>query len=135
MPFDAQIRPNTQSPDSSLIWVLPPALQELSDCGETELVEELITTFEVDTESRLKILRAAVRGGQYPTVKVEAHTIKGAAAQVGAIKVAECCLQVELEALKPAPTDLEGRFGRLMASFEEVCAFFSTRRAATGSAV
>ena len=91
---------NTRSefPD---VWVLPAALRQLAESGEGELVDELIAIFQTDTAERLQLLACAIEAADYPTVRLEAHTIKGSALQVGANRMAELCRQVEMEARKP----------------------------------
>jgi two-component system, cell cycle response regulator DivK len=88
------------------LLVLPAALRQLQECGETTLVEELIVIFESDTAERLEVLARAVETADYATARQEAHTIKGSALQVGAAPFAEACRQMEMEARKEAPSDL-----------------------------
>jgi HPt (histidine-containing phosphotransfer) domain-containing protein len=132
MPFKSLER--TPASEISAVWVLPPALQQLEECGEADLVQELIVMFQTDTAERLEILRTAVAAADYPAARLEAHTIKGSALQVGANRVADVCRQMEAEARKPQPTELLALFRALLRSFEEVCGFFAaTRGPANGS--
>src|ERR1700683_3386434 len=101
------------------VWVLPAALRQLQEGGEGVLVEELIAIFETDAAERLDVLARALEAADYPTVRQEAHTIKGSALQVGANRVADVCRQMELEARKPQPADLVPLFRALLGSFEE----------------
>jgi HPt (histidine-containing phosphotransfer) domain-containing protein len=123
--------------ESSDAWVLPAALVQLEDCGETELVEELIAIFQTDTASRLEVMARAVQAADYPVVRQEAHTIKGSSLQVGAVHVAAICLQLEMEARKPVPGELDALFGALLRTFDEVRDVIAARRrpAAQGSAL
>jgi HPt (histidine-containing phosphotransfer) domain-containing protein len=106
--------------DFSDTWVLPAALRQLEECGELDLVQELIAIFQTDTAERLEILARAVETDDYTTARQEAHTIKGSALQVGAIRLAEHCRQMEMEARKPQPGSLVALFRALLSSFDEV---------------
>jgi HPt (histidine-containing phosphotransfer) domain-containing protein len=103
------------------VWEFPEALRLLAECGDTELLEELIAIFQSDTSSRLQVLGRAVAGGDLPVVRMEAHTIKGSAMQVGAERVADVCRKMELEAAKTPPLELFSLYTRLQKSFDEVC--------------
>src|SRR5690348_11591104 len=92
------------------IWVLPAALQQLVECGDAELVDELITIFQSDTRERLETLRQFVTAVDLPNVATEAHSIKGSTIQIGANRMAAWCWQVELAAKKNIPADLPNLF-------------------------
>jgi histidine phosphotransfer protein HptB len=109
-------------------WVLPAALRQLEECGEAVLVEELIAIFQTDTASRLKLLAHAIETADYTTVRTEAHTIKGSALQVGAVRVADVCRTMEIEAKNPQPVDLSSLFRVLLQRFDEVCDVLAARR-------
>jgi histidine phosphotransfer protein HptB len=109
-------------------WVLPAALRQLEECGEAVLVEELIAIFQIDTASRLELLARAVETADYSTAGTEAHTIKGSALQVGAVRVADVCRSMELEAKQPRPADLRPLFRALAQRFDEVCSVLAARR-------
>jgi histidine phosphotransfer protein HptB len=109
-------------------WILPAALRQLEECGEAVLVEELIAIFQTDTTSRLELLARAIETADYSAVRTEAHTIKGSALQVGALRVADVCRTLELEARQPQPTDLGRLFRALRERFDEVCGVLAARR-------
>jgi len=79
-------------------WTLPNALQELALCGEREIVAEVLTLFQSDTESRLAVLRDAVGSGDRHEARAQAHSLKGSALQVGANALAESCREMEMTA-------------------------------------
>ena len=119
MPFNKSIDCSPGSGTSDLL-VLPAALRQLQECGETELVEELIVIFQSDTASRLEVLARALATADNATARQEAHTIKGSALQVGAVPFAEACRQMEMEARKDAPSDLAPLLRAMRRSFDEV---------------
>ena len=106
--------------DAPAVWVVPAALQHLSECGETDLVEELIAEFQTDTASRLETVGRAIVAADYATIRLEAHTIKGSAVQVGANKVADACRQVEVAARNTRREELGLLFRSLLDDFEDV---------------
>ena len=110
------------------VWVLPAALLQLQECGEEVLVEELIEMFQADTVSRLDLIRKAVQTADCRIAATEAHTIKGSALQVGAVKVADVCLQIEIAAREGRCAGLASLMGALLESFDEVCGVLAARR-------
>jgi HPt (histidine-containing phosphotransfer) domain-containing protein len=116
------------SSDFSDVWVLPAALQQLQECGEELLVEELIEIFQTDTAERLEILRHAVDTADYKITHTESHTIKGSALQVGAVKVADICREMEFQSRQDQPAQLAPLMRALLRSFEEVRGVLATRR-------
>ena len=128
MQLDGKSMESSIGSEFSGVWVLPAALRQLEECGEADLVEELIDIFQTDTAERLELLARAVESGDYATTRAEAHTIKGSAMQVGAVRVAEVCRQMEVEARNAQPAGLAPMFRALLTSFNEVRGVFAARR-------
>jgi len=116
--------------DNSEVLVLPAALRQLLDGGESSLVEELIVIFQEDAAERLGLLARAVDAADYLAMRREAHTIKGSALQIGANRVAEASRLMEVEAIKPEPENLVLLYRALVRSFEEVRGVIAARQAA-----
>ena len=96
-------------------WTLPEALHGLALCGEREIVSEVLALFQSDTQSRLRALRGSVQAGDRRRARMEAHSLKGSAVQVGAIAMAELCAELELTAetrpeLESVLEQIEARF-------------------------
>jgi HPt (histidine-containing phosphotransfer) domain-containing protein len=127
MHLDSKSMESSIASEFSDAWVLPAALQQLEECGEAVLVQELIDIFQTDTAERLELLARAVATADYATARAEAHTIKGSALQVGAVRVADVCRQMELEARNAQPTGLAPMFHALLHSFDEVRGVFAAR--------
>jgi HPt (histidine-containing phosphotransfer) domain-containing protein len=128
MPFDAKYQGNDTGTDFPAVWVIPAALRQLAECGDAELVEELIAIFQTDTAERLEVMRQAVSAKDYSVVNAEAHTIKGSSVQVGANRLADFCHQMEQEARKSPSADLTQAFDRLVSAFDEVCLVIAARK-------
>jgi CheY-like chemotaxis protein/HPt (histidine-containing phosphotransfer) domain-containing protein len=84
-----------------------------SDCWEValrlaELVEEygnaftskLVDTFLLNTESRMNKLRLLVEAGDTAAVAREGHALKGSCGNIGALRLAKLCAQLEKEGHK-----------------------------------
>lgn len=127
MPLDSNSTECNLSSSYSDAWVLPAALQQLEECGETSLVEELIEIFQTDTASRLETLAHAVERADYRTAGQEAHTIKGSALQVGAVLFADACREMEMEARKSEPADLAPLLRTALSRFAEVRSVLAAR--------
>jgi HPt (histidine-containing phosphotransfer) domain-containing protein len=107
--------------ETDMGWRLPETLQELAQCGEQEIVAEVLTLFQSDTEHRLTVLRAAVESGDRQTARAQAHSLKGSAVQVGANALAESCREMEMTAetrlnLLSLLEEIEGRFAMVSKS-------------------
>ena len=119
MAIDIKSREHNIGNQPSEVWVLPAALRQLEESGEAPLVDELIAMYEEDTVERLELLSRALESADYLTARQESHTIKGSSLQVGASRVADACLRIELELRKPQPEGLVPLFQALLRSFEE----------------
>jgi HPt (histidine-containing phosphotransfer) domain-containing protein len=107
--------------DVGVGWILPDVLQELAFSGKRDLVAELLLLFQSDTESRLAELRTAAASGDRRRVRTQAHSLKGSAAQVGAVALADSCRELELTAetradLLPLLEEIEERFAMVSRS-------------------
>ena len=89
-------------------------LRALSQAGNSDLLAKLEASFARDTPVRLHALRAAVAGGDAEAVAFNAHTIKGSAANLGAVQVVAICRQIE----RPAGTRRGGIVEPLLAELE-----------------
>ena len=91
--------------DGALDPAVVEQLQALSRASGNGLLDRLQASFARDTPARLAALRAAVASGDVAAVAFNAHTIKGSAANLGAVHVVEICKQIEdLPALTEAGT-------------------------------
>lgn len=79
--------------------VLDPAtldrLRELNEPGEPDIVIELLTLFLADAPARLAAVAAAQRAGDARGLQRGAHGLKGAAANIGALRLQALCHRLE----------------------------------------
>ncbi|SME95597.1 HPt (histidine-containing phosphotransfer) domain-containing protein [Desulfovibrio gilichinskyi] len=64
-----------------------------------EFLKKLFTVFLRDEPARVVKIREALQGGKMDDLKYLAHSLKGAAATMGADKVRDACLHLEHSAL------------------------------------
>jgi HPt (histidine-containing phosphotransfer) domain-containing protein len=78
--------------------VIVDQLRALAQAGNPELLSRLEAAFARDTPELLRALRAAVAAGDAEAVAFNLHTLKGNAANLGAIEVVTTCRQIESSA-------------------------------------
>jgi HPt (histidine-containing phosphotransfer) domain-containing protein len=76
-------------------------LRMLAEAASPDLLGKLQASFARDTPLRLRSLRAAVAAGDGDAVAFNVHTLKGSAANLGAIRMVATCR--EIEGLPAAP--------------------------------
>lgn len=92
------------------------ALATMSDDGD-QFVARLVTTFVVDSETRLATLRAALAAGDAATFERAAHAMKGSSANMGATRMASLAARLQdvgkraaLETAEPLVQRMQGEF-------------------------
>jgi CheY-like chemotaxis protein len=110
-------------PDSaSFAGVLDPAIVEqlrmLARAGNPELLAMLQASFARDTPTRLAALRSAIAMGDGDAIAFHAHTLKGSAANLGALQIVAACTAIEGTAESTGPDRLE----RLLRALEAAAA-------------
>jgi len=129
-PSGARTTPSASSLHEA--WSPPPLLLETA-CGDDDLIAELILTFSTDTAARIRRSREAFAACYFSRIRMEAHTIKGGARQVGADAVAEACQELETVARLQEAFLVAARLDRVQEVFEEIggeMASYSSRRSA-----
>jgi len=92
------------------------ALRVLRDVME-EGYPELLDTFLTDSESRLVDLRKAVDAKVLSEV---AHSFKGSASNMGAVRLAALCQELESEAKNKSPAEIVKLVAQISGEFAEV---------------
>ncbi len=103
-------------------------IQETSD-GDTDFEKELFGVFLEDCEERLQRLNEALAAGRLSELQREAHTIKGAAANVGTTRLQEIAMHLEgmTDVAAPEGIVLAGQLGSEFARVKEaVLAYLAT---------
>lgn len=122
--INKHLHPKAPSEAAPPISVDMSQLEEAA-AGDADFIKELVDLYLGDTEHHLVLLEAAHRGGMFVELKREAHVIKGASANVGAVRMREIAATIErrvaenaLEALAESVEALRAEFGRVRAFFE-----------------
>jgi HPt (histidine-containing phosphotransfer) domain-containing protein len=127
--LDGVLRPagesQSQAPagKSSIPPVDPEAiflLRSLRRPGKPDPVSELIDLFLEETPLRVREIYAGIRSGDREAVETSAHSLKGNASTLGALRLAGACGKVEEEAGNGGLERAEGLVQEIEAEFEEV---------------
>ncbi len=112
----------------------PEVLQMLADLqepGEPDLLRELVTLFLRDTPERLDVVRQGLAAGDLDAAARAAHSLKGSAANLGALDLHELAAQAEQRAragdtaaVRELLAQLDDEYGRVHA---QLSALLSTR--------
>ncbi len=70
-------------------------LRQLQNEGRPTLIHDLLATFRGDAPQHLAAMRSAAAEGDSPRLRTSAHCLKGAAASLGARRLAALCLELE----------------------------------------
>jgi CheY-like chemotaxis protein len=117
VPGDSNPLPTSaeRAPSSVIDWA---RLEELRsyDTPDGEMVRGLIDSFMNETSAKLVVLRSSAEARDAGALRASAHAIKGAAMNVGAIRVAEGASRIEEAAKQSALDDIELLVEKLSAS-------------------
>ena len=81
-------------------------LNELKEVLEDEF-QILINTYLIDAQLRLKLIEEGLDTKNYEQVRLAAHSLKGASANIGALILAQLCEQLEHDCKLQKYSDLD----------------------------
>jgi CheY-like chemotaxis protein/HPt (histidine-containing phosphotransfer) domain-containing protein len=90
----------------------------LERIGDESLIDEIIPVFLKDNAERMEMLSQAIAKNDSKEIKFYAHSVKGAAATIGAVKISELAKQLETAARDSQQADYK-------AVFDEICSRFN----------
>jgi HPt (histidine-containing phosphotransfer) domain-containing protein len=99
------------------------ALGRIRAIGGDSLVDQMVELFVVDVPARLERLRCALAADDRTAVARAAHSIRGSAATLGALTVAQLCTSLELAAKAPGSSlgaSVDALAGAIQAACEEL---------------
>jgi HPt (histidine-containing phosphotransfer) domain-containing protein len=82
--------------DESLDLIVVANLRKLEAASGRAIIAQLLASFSTVTPSRLAALRAAIATGDAYAINMEAHTLKGSSANMGARRMARLCGDLEM---------------------------------------
>lgn len=72
--------------------------------GEPDVIVELIDLYLEDAPRRLVLMQESLIGKDWPSLKHEAHTLRGSSGNLGALKMANICNELEeVKLVEPLP--------------------------------
>jgi len=115
---EAETQPTTETSSDSLIFDRESMLSRLM--GDQELAKIILQGFLGDIPAQIEILKAHSQKGDFQVVCRQAHTIKGAAANVGGEKLREAAHKLENLSRNQIPADLENLILALEERFKQL---------------
>lgn len=88
--------------------------------GDDGFERRLLQAFLDDNEERMKVAKAALDADEGEALEMEAHSLKGAAATLGAQPLADAARALESAAAKRALADARRRFAEVEHEMERV---------------
>jgi HPt (histidine-containing phosphotransfer) domain-containing protein len=110
----------TQSGRSSHKAWSPPLFLLETASGDDAIIADLVDAFSRDTSARIQKGRAALAAFDFPRIRMEAHTIRGGARQVGADAVADACQELEIVCNLQEALVVAARLNHLQELCEEI---------------
>ncbi|MEQ3724201.1 Hpt domain-containing protein [Alcanivorax sp.] len=93
----------------------------------------LIESFQHDGEQRLAALDQAFAGGDADTLRSQAHSFKGSSSNLGAVRVAEVCMELETLASNGELASAPPLIDSLKRHFQQACVALSATLAPNGA--
>jgi CheY-like chemotaxis protein/HPt (histidine-containing phosphotransfer) domain-containing protein len=95
----------------------------LERIGDESLIDEIIPVFLKDNAERMEMLSQAIAKNYDKEIKFYAHSVKGAAATIGAVKISELAKQLETVARDNQQADYQAVFDEMRSRFNRLKAF------------
>jgi signal transduction histidine kinase/DNA-binding NarL/FixJ family response regulator/HPt (histidine-containing phosphotransfer) domain-containing protein len=95
----------------------------LERIGDESLIDEIVPVFLKDNTERMEILSQAVSKNDAKEIKFYAHSVKGAAATIGAMKISELAKQLEIAARDDQQADYQAIFDEMRRRFNLLMVF------------
>ena len=106
-------------------------LRELQAEGEPDILEELIELFLEEAPPQLVAMREAIEVGDARTVEHLAHTLKGSSGNMGAVRMAPICGELEEAGASAELVRAQGLLEELEVEFGRVRLALEAERSAT----
>jgi len=110
--------PAANAPSASSRLDLAVALDRVE--GDRELLEEIARLFAEECPALIDSIRRARHANDWPEMQRAAHTLKGAASNIAAMKVAQAALALEAQARSGVPGKVDDLISALAAEVDLV---------------
>lgn len=87
------------------------ALRSLSLDATEDVLPRILTMFQSTLDKAVRDIEAAITASDWRTLKVAAHSLKGACYNVGATRLSECCRHLETVGALAAQQQVVARYG------------------------
>jgi len=111
--------PTPQAPSTFREWSPPLSLLEVAS-GDEALIAELIGAFHTDTDDRIHEMLAALAVTEFSRIRLEAHSIKGGARQLGADALADACQELETLSTVQEMAPVAAGLSRVQELYDEI---------------
>jgi len=118
-----QLKMSRNGSDFSEIIDLKEAMTRLDD--DYELLEEIWDVFLEDAPNQINILEKSIREKDFMTVAHQSHSLKGAAANIGAVGTADLAGRLQRFAERKKMEDVEKIYGTLKKEMEKLISSLS----------
>jgi signal transduction histidine kinase/CheY-like chemotaxis protein/HPt (histidine-containing phosphotransfer) domain-containing protein len=103
-------------------------LQDRAGIIDSNALDELISLFIDDTNSRIEVMRHALSENDLNTLRRECHALKGACLELGVTSLGNCCEALGKASRDNRVADLPAEFDRLATEFQRVRPIFEEGR-------
>jgi signal transduction histidine kinase/DNA-binding response OmpR family regulator len=110
----------TETLAERLVWDRPAVLNRMRD--DEELLGKIIALFLEEIPGTIELLRDAVHAGDGDQVKLQAHTIKGLAANLGGLVLQHSAAELEKMAAEKLPQHFDSALLAVMSAYEQLVA-------------
>src|SRR5262249_9300746 len=97
-------------------------LRHLQQHGRPNLILDMLKTFRGDAPQYLAAMRTATDAGDASQLRTSAHNLKGAAASLGARRLAALCLELERKGQTGSVTDVVPLLAEVERHVDQACA-------------
>ncbi len=115
-PYPAAPESTSEQPDGPMVFNRSHLLETLG--GDLELLHEIIELFLKDAPQRLEWLQQHLNADEMDPLRLQAHAVKGAAANVGAEQLARAASTLEEKVLAREKEDLHACLLEVLAAYE-----------------
>ncbi|KAF0092926.1 MAG: multi-sensor hybrid histidine kinase [Puniceicoccaceae bacterium 5H] len=99
-------------------------LVETGEDAAAELIQELLDLFRDESAPRFEMLQESLEKQEAPAIAKHAHSLAGASANLGALRLAKLCRRLEAEAMDGHLEALEPLAGHMREQYQETLNVF-----------
>ena len=96
-------------------------VERLRQAGGSDLVRELLELFREEARTRLEAMQSGLSEGDGEKIRQAAHSLKGAAASLGARAVEKACTDLEQKGQAGTVAECGPVLTRLQSEFQQTC--------------